>query len=235
MKYCPACNAMTLDNEAIYCIECGSPLSDRPAVKSSNPSNRVPALDNADTSSSVRVDKGHKVDLSKNQTVFERVRVDINWQSDAGFDIDAAAFLLNETGKVSDETDFVFYNNPNHRSGAVKHLRLNNQLERITIELKKLPSAVSKIDFTLTINDAEIRRQNFGRVHGIVLSVIDDVTNKELIHYALGDDFSVETAIVIGEIYQYKGKWKFHAVGAGFSGGLAALCNNFGIEIEGGS
>ena len=228
MKYCPACNAMTLDNEALYCTECGSPLSDKLVMQSGN---RTPVPNSSDTSSAVKVVKGHKVDLSKTQTVFERLRIDINWQSDADYDIDAAAFLLNQTGKVSDETDFVFYNNPKHHSGAVMHSRLNNQFERITIELKKLPSAVSKIDFTLTINDADIRRQNFGRVHSIVLSVIDDVTNKELIHYALGD-FTVETAIVIGKIYQHKGKWKFNAIGAGFSGGLAALCNNFGIETN---
>ena len=45
-----------------------------------------------------------------------------------------------------------------------------------------------------------------------------------------GEDFSIETAIVVGEIYRHGGGWKFNAVGSGFQGGLAALCANYGIE-----
>ena len=83
--------------------------------------------------------------------------------------------------------------------------------------------------FTLTINDAENLKQNFSQIKNIKLQVISENSN---LHYDLDDTFSVETAIVVAEIYRYKEDWKFNAIGAGFQGGLAALCNNFGIDVK---
>ena len=54
--------------------------------------------------------------------------------------------------------------------------------------------------------------------------------DKELIRCDLGEDFSVETAVVVAELYRHGGEWKFNAIGAGFQGGLQALCKNFGVN-----
>lgn len=77
-----------------------------------------------------------------------------------------------------------------------------------------------------------MRRQNFGQVSNSYIRVVDDVTGKEIIHYDLGEDFSIETAVVVGEIYKHNGEWKFNAIGSGYQGGLAALCASYGIDAE---
>ncbi|WP_254171515.1 TerD family protein, partial [Clostridioides difficile] len=73
--------------------------------------------------------------------------------------------------------------------------------------------------------------QNFGQVSNSYIRIVDKDTNEELIKYELGEDFSIETAIVVAEIYKHNGEWKFNALGSGFEGGLAALCGNFGINL----
>ena len=103
--------------------------------------------------------------------------------------------------------------------------------EEIKIDLAKVPANIEKIDFTVTIYDAETRKQTFGQVSNAYIRVVDETTGKELIRYDLGEDFSIETALVVGEIYRHGGEWKFNAIGAGFSGGLAALGRNFGVNV----
>ena len=186
--------------------------------------------------------KGQKVDLTKGNPGLTKIMVGLGWDTnkyDGGydFDLDAAAFLLNASGKVNADSDFVFYNNKLHDSGAVEHMGDNltgageGDDEVINVDLSKVPANVDKIDFTVTIHEAEKRCQNFGQVSNAYIRVMDEANGTELIRFDLGEDFSVETAIVVGELYRNGGEWKFNAIGAGFSGGLAALCQNFGINI----
>ena len=145
--------------------------------------------------------------------------------------------LLDENGKVNADTDFVFYNNLKHSSGAVEHLGDNltgegdGDDEQVKVDLSLVPQNISKIAFTVTIHEALERRQNFGQVSNSYVRVIDEDTNQELLNYELGEDFSIETAIVVCEIYRHNGEWKFNALGSGFEGGLEALCKNFGVNI----
>lgn len=103
--------------------------------------------------------------------------------------------------------------------------------EQIKIDLSKIPENIARVAFTVTIYDAENRRQNFGQVSNAYIRIVDTVTNQEIIRYDLGEDFSIETAVVVGEIYRINGEWKFNAIGSGFQGGLAALCGHYGIEV----
>ena len=98
-------------------------------------------------------------------------------------------------------------------------------------DLSKIPANIARVAFTVTIYDAENRRQNFGQVSNAYIRIVDTVTNQEIIRYDLGEDFSIETAVVVGEIYRINGEWKFNAIGSGFQGGLAALCGHYGIEV----
>lgn len=191
----------------------------------------------------ISLKKGQKVDLTKTNPGLTKILVGLGWDTNkydggSAFDLDAAAFLLSENGKVSSEKDFVFYSNLKHTSESVEHLGDNltgegdGDDEQILVDLAKVPESVSKIDFTVTIYDAETRRQNFGQVSNAFIRVVDQNSNTELIRYDLGEDFSVETAVVVAEIYRHNGEWKFNAIGSGFSGGLAALCGNFGIDAE---
>ena len=146
--------------------------------------------------------------------------------------MDASVFLLGASGKVNSDDDFVFYGNLKHKSGAVEHLGDNltgageGDDEEIKIDLSKVPENVEKIDFTVTIYEADERKQNFGQVENAFIRVVNAENNQELIRYDLGEDFSIETAVVIGELYRNKGEWKFNAIGSGFSGGLECVIRN---------
>jgi tellurium resistance protein TerD len=186
--------------------------------------------------------KGQKIDLTKSNPGITNVLVGLGWDTnkyDGGeaFDLDAAAFLLGENGKAAADTDFIFFNNKVHSSGAVTHMGDNltglgdGDDEIIKIDLSKIPESITKIDFTVTIYDAEKRKQNFGQVSNAYIRVVNEQTKEELIRYDLGEDFSIETAITVAELYKNGDEWKFNAIGSGFAGGLSALCNNFGLSI----
>ena len=104
--------------------------------------------------------------------------------------------------------------------------------EQMRIDLSKVPANIEKIAFTVTIYDAETRNQNFGQVNNAFVRIYNEETGEEMMRYDLGEDFSIETAAVFGELYRNNGEWKFNAIGSGFYGGLAALCANYGIETE---
>ncbi len=186
--------------------------------------------------------KGQKVDLTKGNASLKIIVAGLGWDTnkyDGGFDfdLDASAFLIGENGKVITQEDFIFYGNLIHKSGAVEHMGDNRtgegegDDEQIKVNLQQIPSNIQKVVFTVTIYEAEKRKQNFGQISNAYIRIINDDDNKELIRYDLGEDFSIETAIVVGEIYRHNGEWKFNAVGSGFQGGLAALCANYGIEV----
>ena len=99
------------------------------------------------------------------------------------------------------------------------------------VDLTKVPANIERIAFTVTIYDSDVRHQNFGQVSNAYIRLVDEATGVELIHYDLGEDFSIETAVVVGELYKNNGEWKFNAIGSGFQGGLAALCGHYGIEV----
>lgn len=190
----------------------------------------------------VSLQKGQKVDLTKTNPGLKSVIVGLGWDTnkyDGGhsFDLDTAAFLTNESGKVNSDADFIFYNNLKDTSNSVEHLGDNltgegdGDDEQIKIVLGTLPENVSKISFTVTIHEAVERSQNFGQISNAYIRIMSEETKEELIRYDLSEDFSIETAVVVGELYRHGEEWKFAAIGAGFQGGLAALCNNFGINV----
>lgn len=190
----------------------------------------------------INLSKGQKVDLTKGNPKLKNIMVGLGWDvnvfdSGADFDLDAAAFMLGANGKCPTEKEFIFYGNLEHVSGALKSMGDNltgkgdGDDEQIQIDLSKIPANISKIAFTVTIYDAESRRQNFGQVSNAFIRIVDEATDQELIRYDLGEDFSIETAVVVGELYRYNGEWKFNAIGSGFQGGLAALCGHYGIEV----
>lgn len=190
----------------------------------------------------VSLSKGQKVDLTKGNPGLSKIIVGLGWDTNkydggADFDLDAAAFLLAANGKVASDSDFVFYGNLKHSSGGVEHMGDNltgegdGDDEQIKVNLAAVPASVDKIGFTVTIYEAESRKQNFGQVSNAYIRIVDETSNAELIRYNLGEDFSVETAVVVGELYRNNGEWKFNAIGSGFQGGLKALCQNYGVNV----
>ena len=156
----------------------------------------------------INLSKGQKVDLTKKNPGLKNIMVGLGWDvnafdSGADFDLDAAAFMLGSNGKCPTEKEFIFYGNLEHMSGAVKHMGDNltgegdGDDEQIEVTLPDIPANVDRVAFTVTIYDAEQRRQNFGQVSNAYIRIVDVNTNSELIRYDLGEDFSIETAVVV--------------------------------------
>ena len=191
----------------------------------------------------INLSKGQKVSLTKGNPGLKNIMVGLGWDVNAfdsgtDFDLDTAAFMVDDSGRCPTEKEFIFYGNLEHSSGAVKHMGDNltgggdGDDEQIMIDLSLIPQNISKIAFTVTIYDADNRRQNFGHVSNSFVRIVDQATGQEIIRGDLGEDFSIETAIVVGELYRNNGEWKFNAIGSGFQGGLAALCGHYGIDAE---
>ena len=190
----------------------------------------------------VNLVKGQKVNLTKTNPGLQKLLVGLGWDvnkydGQEDFDLDASAFLLGANGKVTNDADFVFYGNASHPSGAVVYSGDNRtgagegDDESIQVDLSLVPAAIEHIAFSATIYDGQTRRQNFGQVSNAYIHVVDAVTGEELLRYDLGEDFSIEPAIVVGELYRLNGEWRFSAVGSGFQGGLETLCRNFGVNV----
>lgn len=191
----------------------------------------------------ISLQKGQKVSLTKGNPGLAKVIVGLGWDVNAfdtggDFDLDTAAFLLTDTGRVSKPEDFVFFGNLMHPSGCAQHMGDNltgagdGDDEQIKINLSVVPENITRIAFSVTIYEAETRRQNFGQVNNAFIRIYNEENGEELLRYDLGEDFSIETAAVFGELYRSNGEWKFNAIGSGYQGGLAALCANYGVEVD---
>jgi stress response protein SCP2 len=189
----------------------------------------------------VTLSKGQKVDLTKSHPGLQNVVVGLGWninQQGSNFDLDASAFLLGESGKVNNDQDFVFYNNPSGGNNSIIYSGDNRtgagaqDDEQVRIDLTRVPSHIHRVAFTITIHDAQAKRQNFGQISDSYVRIFNEQTHEELLRFNLGRDFTVETAIVAAELYRHNGEWKFNAIASGFQGGLAALCKNFGVTVD---
>lgn len=189
----------------------------------------------------ISLNKGGNLSLSKTNPGLTRLLIGLGWDeratSGAEFDLDASIFLLNNMGKVRGDHDFVFYNQLKSDNGAVEHTGDNRSGagdgddEVIKVNLSQVPADIENIAVTVTIHDAQNRNQNFGQVSNAFIRVVNEDTGEEVVRFDLAEDYSIETAMVFGEVYKHNGEWKFRAVGQGYAGGLAAMCQQYGVNI----
>ena len=187
------------------------------------------------------LNKGENLSLTKTEPGLSKVLIGLGWDERAtdgtDFDLDASAFLLAESGKTRSDADFVFYNQMKSACGSVSHTGDNRtgegdgDDESLKVDLGSVPADVKTIAVTVTIHDAEARKQSFGQVANAFIRVVNDETGTEVVRYDLSEDYSTETAMVFGELYRHNSEWKFRAVGQGYAGGLGAMCAQYGINI----
>lgn len=188
----------------------------------------------------VTLTKGQRVSLEKVAPGLSEVFVGLGWDvkaTDTGcdFDLDSSVFLLDANGKLISEAHFIFYNNLTSPDAdkSVQHMGDNltgageGDDEVIKIDLKKVPSEIQTIVVTVTIHEAEARRQNFGQVQNAFIRVINSQTNQEVIRYDLVEDYSTETAMIMAELYLKDNEWRINAIGSGYQGGLQALFDRY--------
>lgn len=189
----------------------------------------------------VSLSKGGNISLTKEAPGLSRVLVGLGWDArstDGGdFDLDASAFMLNASGKVRSDADFIFYNQLRSADGSVEHQGDNRtgagegDDEVIKIDLSKVPPDVQRIAVCVTIHEAEARRQNFGMVSNAFARILSVEGNREVARYDLAEDASTETAMIFAELYRNGAEWKFRAVGQGYKGGLGPLAQNYGVNL----
>ena len=185
--------------------------------------------------------KGGNLSLSKEAPGMTKVLVGLGWDARStdgqDFDLDASAFLLKADGKVRADSDFIFYNQLKSTDGSVEHTGDNRtgegdgDDEAIKIDLSKVPAEIDKIAITVTIHEADARRQNFGQVRNAFIRLVNQDNNNEVVRYDLAEDASTETAMIFAELYRNGVEWKFRAVGQGFAGGLKPLAESYGLKF----
>ncbi|WP_028544483.1 TerD family protein [Paenibacillus taiwanensis] len=184
--------------------------------------------------------KGQKADLTKGNPGLDQIVVGMGWVNPKQVDIDLSAFLLSKDSKVTKDEDLVFYGNLTGGAGSVcvqsaadkrSYAGITDN-EQISIQLQQVPAVYERIAFTLTIHSDAQASQQFSDIQELYIRILHPVTGNELIRFNLGQIFTVETAIVVGELYRHNGEWKFNGTGAGYAGGLAALCGSFGIDVQ---
>ncbi|MFM9556001.1 MULTISPECIES: TerD family protein [Streptomyces] len=158
------------------------------------------------------------------------LRVELGWRSGPGVpDADASALLL-VGGKVRSDADFVFYNQPAHSSGAVRHEGKRDSAGQVTdsllVDLARVEPAIETVVVVASADGG-----TFGQVPGLYIRVLDERAGTEVARYDSADA-GVETAFVLGEFYRRQGAWKFRAVGQGYSTGLEGLATDYGITVD---
>jgi tellurium resistance protein TerD len=192
--------------------------------------------------------KGQRVDIG-----LQKLGVGLGWDpnpnaSSHDFDLDASAFLIGANGQVPTEDFFVFYRStcrnpygsvypdgkPTSPDGAVESSgddrtggNSDGDDETLMVDLARLDPRIDQIVFTVTIDEAESRRQNFGQVRNSFIRIYNALNNEEICKYELAEDFSVETAIEFGRLYKRNGAWKFEAMGLATTGGLESFVKKY--------
>ena len=184
---------------------------------------------------SVKLQKGQKVSLSKEHAGLSKIIVGLGWdevQQQRSFfapkpqDIDCDAFaLLLVDGKLASSQDIVYYGSLKHNSGSVVHMGDNltgagdGDDEQIVIDLNRVPAQYDRIVLAVNIYQAYERRQHFGMIQNAFIRLVDARNNNEMCIYNLTENYSNQTAMLLGEVYRYNGEWKFNAVGQGTTDG----------------
>ena len=188
----------------------------------------------------VSLTKGQRVSLEKVSPGLSEVFIGLGWDvkaTDTGsdFDLDSSLFLLGANEKLISDNHFIFYNNLTSPDPdkSVQHMGDNltgageGDDEIIKINLKKVPNDVQKILVAVTIHEAQQRRQNFGQVQNSFVRIVNAQTQQEAVRYDLVEDYSIETALIMAELYRKDGEWRLNAVGSGYQGGLQALLDRY--------
>ena len=190
----------------------------------------------------VSLKKGGNISLTKSAPALKSIMVGLGWKAretdGEAFDLDASAFMVKDNGKVRSDADFIFYNQLTSSCGSVQHTgddpigsTGDEDDESLLVDLGKVPDVIQRIVFTVTIHEADASGQNFGQVGGAYMRVVNRDNDVEIARFDLSEDYDTETAMIFGEIYRHNNEWKFKAVGQGFSGGLEAMCKQFGIKV----
>lgn len=187
----------------------------------------------------ISLSKGQNISLSKTEPGLKKILVGLSWNprvtDGKPFDLDASALCLGEDGKAKRDKDFIYFDNEKSVDGAILFGGDNRtgsgegHDETIVVDLEKVAADIARIQFIINIHDGKERGQNFGQVGGAKVEVLNQETSNAITVYELNEDASVETVVIMGEVYRHDGSWKFRAIGQGYEQGLIGVLANVGL------
>lgn len=190
------------------------------------------------TGNGVHLKKGQKTSLTQMNPNLSEIQVCLGWDiKNQACDLDASVFMLGADNKVVGDDWFVFYGQPVSPDGSIIHQGDSRDGagagddETITIKLNQVNPQVQKIAFVVTINEALEKHLNFSMVANAYVRVVDKSNGNELVKFMLTDYFSNVTSMVVGEVYNKSGQWRFNPIGDGFAEDLAGLCGVYGVNV----
>lgn len=218
----------------------GPKINSDPKVNASvKPNKNMEKRKLVDVTKSIKLGKGQKLSLSENAKNLSKLIVTLDYNAIKNghndFDLDVSVFMVDINDKTI-EKDFIFYENTKSTCGGIVIKADHNTSlkdaynECIQLNLNLIPSHIKKLAFTVTIYEAAERNQNFRQLSEGYFRIIAGESKQEILNYKFNENLSIETAMVVAEIYRYKNEWKINCIGSGFRGGLEALCDNYGIE-----
>ena len=178
--------------------------------------------------------KGQKIPI----TGSGRLKIGLGWDvNDSRCDLDASAFMLDKNNRIVGDEWFIFYGQDKSPDSSVQYKVFDISVAceddaELTIDLNKVSPNVEKILIAITIYEASANRLNFGMVQNVYARIMDADTGKETSRFVQDECYSNVTALVLGELYRYKGAWKFNAVGSGVARDLAEFCAMYGVVME---
>lgn len=182
----------------------------------------------------INLQKGQRIEVG-----LTKITIGLGWDPNEGtgsdFDLDASAFMVDQSKQIPAEAFFIFYGNTDSPDGALHHTgddptggnSADGDDESIQVDLSKIDARIMEISFVVTIHDAIARRQNYGQVRNSYIRIVDDSNGQEVAKYELGEDFSLETAVEFGRLYRRNDSWKFEASGMGYKEDLAFFLSKY--------
>ncbi|NEA77118.1 TerD family protein [Streptomyces sp. SID13588] len=168
--------------------------------------------------------RGHKAkisDLTAGTDLYIGVQI-----AGPGLSFDISCFGLDEKEQLSDDSYFIFFNQPKSPEESIQQLGAQaGDSESFRVTLDRIPPKIRKLSFTATIDgNGQMSQVGPGYIRIVA-------GGEEVARYSFtGAEFSTERAVMLADVY-LKDVWRFAAVGQGFDGGLDALLRNFGGEV----
>ena len=216
------------------------PVNNSNASYASNPVNSQPVVKRRRAATTGdTLSKGQKYSIKdRDGRPVNDLKICLGWDiKDGRCELDASAFMLGQNGKVPGDEWFIFYGQPDSPENSVHYKVFKDDPNSpddamIELDLARVDQRIEKIAFAVTIYEASRSALHFGMVENLYARILDRRTNREIASFKMNECYSTVTAMVLGELYRYKGEWKFNAVGSGVNKDLAQFCGMYGVALE---
>ncbi|MFG3720626.1 CAP domain-containing protein [Streptomyces massasporeus] len=132
---------------------------------------------------------------------------------------DVSALVTDDGGRVRDDGDFVFYNQPAAPGAALRG-------DALTVDPQGLRTGATRV--TVVVSPADPGTA-LGGLPSPTLHVTD-AGGRPLARFTPPRP-GPETVLLLAELYRRGDRWKLRALGQGYADGLAGLARDFGVDV----